>query len=128
MAIKQFVSFLCTVLICTVLSIIGSNWLLHAATPSNSTLTIMATVRPQRIIIVDKNFVITKIMSNTNLDMRPLVLLQTTDGAEIPYSESIANQYLALKPTLDFSKPGIVYEDSDGMVVTLVKKILAVLS
>lgn len=125
---KQFLSFICTVLICTVLSIAASNWLLNASTSSNSTITIMATVRPQRIIIVDKNLVITKIMSNTDQEMRPLVLLESTDGSEIPYSESIAEQYLALKPALNFSKPGIVYEQSSDSIVTWIKRFLSALS
>ena len=121
--IRQSLYFLGTVLLCSLIAIIVSNWaLLAAQNGGGATLTVVATVRPQRIIVVDQNLSITQIISNTNQDMRPLVVLNTVDGPEIPYSESIVRQYAVLKPTLDFSHPAIVYDRSTrGFIPRLMK-------
>ncbi len=122
---RSLLSFLFTILVCVVLTITVSDWILEAAQKSGSTITVLATVRPQRIIVVDRNLKIIKILSNTAQEVRPFVLLDSVDGLEIPYSESIVNQYADLKSSLDFSKPGVVYERADRGLLNRMKKLIA---
>jgi len=82
------------------------------------------TVDPVRIIIVNKNLTITKIMSNTKQDIRPIVYLENEDGVELPYSESIMREYFFIKPSLDFSRPGIVYEREERLFPALIKRMI----
>lgn len=96
-------------------------------------MSVTVTVDPHRVIIVDKNFTILQIVSNTEEDVRPVVFLDSQDGEEIPYTDSIREQYLYLKPTLNFLQPGIVYDREDRspmaiikLVIRIVKKILGV--
>jgi hypothetical protein len=83
--------------------------------------TVTVTVEPMRTIIVDKNIRIVQIMSNTREDVEPLVFLETRDGVELPYTEGVRDQYLSLKPIINFSQPGIVYERDDRIVMALFK-------
>lgn len=122
--IRRLFLFLVTVLVCVTITFTLSEWLLQAAGPGGSTITVMATVRPQRIIVVDKQLAITRILSNTARETRPIVLLNSVDGKEMPYSESIVDQYASLKPSLDFSKPGIVYERREAGVLRWLKKLM----
>ena len=87
----------------------------------NQKMTVTVTVEPQRVIIVDKNLTIMQIISNTELDIRPIVLLGSQDGSELPYTESIMRQYFFLKPTLNFSQPGILYDRDERAPVALIK-------
>lgn len=119
--IRRLLSFSLTVLLCTSAALIVSNWLLQAAGPSGSTLTIMATVRPQRFIVVNRDLKIQAVLSNTDHNVRPTVYLDGIDGQEIPYSESIIEEYQNLKPSLNFSKPGILYERRNGRLQELVQ-------
>lgn len=73
-------------------------------------ITITATVGPQRIIVVDRNSTIQRIISNTKQDLQPKVVLESPNGQEFAYSEGIAQQYEFLKSSLSFSKPGIIYQ------------------
>lgn len=63
-----------------------------------------------RIIIVDKNFNILQIISNTKKDIEPTVRLENEKGMEISLTDSVSKQYLKLKPTVNFSKNGVVYD------------------
>lgn len=71
---------------------------------------VMATVLPERIIVVDDNLNIQQIYSNTKQDVRPDVYQNRADGPEVPYSDSIRIQYENLKSSINFSKPGQVYQ------------------
>lgn len=108
--IKRIGSFLLTVALCSLISIVVSDFIVRAGSLSDSTITVMATIQPQRIIVVDKNLTIKTILSNTSQDVRPIVFLESLDGKLLPYSESIIEQYSVLKPSLELSKPGVVYE------------------
>lgn len=91
----------------------------------HSNITITVAVEPMRTIVVNKSLRIVQIISNTKKDVEPVVYLDTPDGIELPYSEGIRDQYLTLKPVLNFSKPGIVYERDDRIFVSLFKTVLS---
>ncbi|GEM_PF-5518940 len=80
------------------------------ANAASGNVTIIATVSPQRIIIVDKNMIIQQIISNTALAVRPVVFLEKAGGEQLSYVESIRKQYQYLQSFVDFSRPGVVYE------------------
>lgn len=89
--------------------VLFTNLFLIAGEYAANTITIVATVRPLRLILVDRYLTIQSIASNTHVDILPLVVLDTQDGKELPYTNAIREQYAALKPRLNFSAPGIVY-------------------
>ncbi len=109
----------------TMLSIIGcilfTNALLFADESANFNVAITATIRPMRVIVVDQTLTIKKVISNTKEDIRPMVVLDTEDGKELAYSDAIYTQYEDLKPTLNFSKPGILYERDNRPLQALFK-------
>lgn len=73
---------------------------------------------PKRTIIVDKNLTIIRIVSNTTKDIVPSVRLEKETGIEIPLTEVILDRYNTLKPFLNFSQKGIVYErDKQGQFI-----------
>lgn len=78
---------------------------------SSDTVTVTASIAPQRIVIVNKDLKIIAIYSNTKENIRPSVFLDRLDGTELPYSDSVIRQYESLKPTLNFSQPGEVYKE-----------------
>lgn len=90
-------------------------------------LVVTITVEPNRIIIIDKDFNIQKIFSNTKIDVRPTVYLESEDGLEVPYTESIMRQYQFLKPTLNFNEPGMIYERDDRPSIAFIKLIIRTL-
>jgi len=92
-----------------------------AVESSSQNMVVTVTVEPTRVIIVDKNFTIQKIISNTGADVRPIVYLNSEDGLEVPYTESIFNQYMFLKNTLNFSQPGIIYDRDERTPIALLK-------
>lgn len=102
-------------------TIIFTNVLLYASEQEMRSITIVASVSPQRLIVIDRNFSIKKIYSNTVEDVRPTVFLESLDGAEMPYSESVRSQYEAIKSHTNFSRPGIVYERDDRPVQAFLK-------
>lgn len=98
-----------------------------AATPtSNDSVTIVASVAPLRTVIVDNDLNIIKIYSNTMQNVRPQVYLGGLDGAEQPFSDSISRQYQSLKSSLDFSKPGLIYQRPLGAVGSILRSIAGV--
>lgn len=101
-----------------------SNFLIYATEEKSNTITIIATVNPQRIIIVDKNLTIQKIFSNTAGEVRPLVFLNAVDGEELAYSDAVINQYEGLKDSLDFSQPGVLYQREERPALAALKGII----
>lgn len=109
--------------IATIITVLLTNVLLLATEQGGSSVTVVGTVLPQRLIVVDENLTIRKVISNTSEEIRPTVVLGEVDGKEIPYSASIIDEYQFIKPTLDFSQPGIVYERDDRPIPALLKRI-----
>lgn len=91
---------------------------------STKPMVVTVTVNPTRVIIVDRDLVIRRIISNTKDDVRPVVYLESEDGRELPYTESITEQYLALKSSMNFKEPGIIYDREDRVPIALVKYII----
>ncbi len=112
------------VLTCSVIaSVLLSNMFLFASESSSQKITIVATVQPLRSIVVDNNFTIQKIYSNTSQDVRPVVLENALDGSEIGYTNAIRDQYEQLKPSLNFAQPGLVYERDNRPIQALIKRV-----
>lgn len=88
-------------------------------------LTVTVTVEPVRTILVNKNLRIVQIISNTTEDIEPIVFLDSQDGVQLPYTDGIRTQYLALKSVTNFNKPGIVYERDDRIFISLYKTIIS---
>ena len=103
---------------CTVFVLAGLGNMVAFAEQSSATntLTVVAEVRPQRIIVVNDALEITKIYSNTAEDVRPTVYLDDVSGKELPYSDSIVDEYQTLVPSLDTSEPGVLYEKKSNPV------------
>lgn len=124
---KKGFSFLSYGLI-TLVTVVLANALILATETASNTITVVATVLPQRMIIVDENLTIQKVISNTAEEIRPVVVLGEVDGKEIPYSQSIVEQYQSLKPSLNFSKPGVVYQRDERPIPALMKRIWRAIS
>ena len=104
--LKSLLRYLSAVLV----SLVILSFVAFAQNVGKENLTVVATVLPVRIIVVDNNFVIKQIISNTEEDVRPLVVLNTQDGKEVPYTDSIRKQYDSIKKSISFVRPGLVYE------------------
>lgn len=65
-------------------------------------------VSPKRTIVVDNNLKILQIISNTKKEVEPTVRLE--NGMEISLTYFISEQYAKIKPTVNFSKTGTVYD------------------
>ncbi len=87
-------------------------FVVHAHSISVEKINMTLVVVPSREIMVDKNLKIISVVSNTPTDVLPRVFLENEDGPELPFSDSIKNQYQSLKPSLNFLKIGYVYERS----------------
>lgn len=97
-------------LLTTVVIIVIGTTFAGAVPSSSDTITVVASVLPQRSIIVNDDLTIQQIYSNTAKDVRPEVYLNKLDGEQIAYTDSITRQYQTLKNSLDFIEPGLVYE------------------
>lgn len=80
-----------------------------AQSNTDSQIIVLATVLPERSIIVDSDLTIQKIYSNTLREVRPNVYQDTISGPIVAYTESIQEQYEELSHSIDYSKPGLVY-------------------
>jgi hypothetical protein len=115
---------LAIVLTCSVIiSVLFTSVSIFASENSTQKLTIVATIIPMRSIIVDNNFVIQKVYSNTNEEVRPTVFLMQLDGTQVSYSTAVQLQYESLKSQIDFSKPGLLYERDNRPLQALFKRI-----
>ncbi len=76
-------------------------------------LSFTAEVAEARMIIVDKKLNIVQIISNTRNEVVPTVRVENQKGNVIAMTDTVLTQYEALKPTLNFSKIGKVYDRDD---------------
>lgn len=118
---KQKIIFLFAILLTALLTVLLANFLIYAEEQRGSSVAVMATVLPQRFIVVDKKLTIEQVLSNTAEDVRPQVFLERLDGPEIPYSDSIIKQYQAIRGSADFSRPGLVYQREPRPVMAFLK-------
>lgn len=98
------------ILLSTILFMVILGFVVVAQPEGSSEVVILASVEPQRTIIVDKDNTIQQIYSNTNKDIRPLVYIGGFDGEETAYTDSVRSQYEAIKKTSDFSAAGKIYQ------------------
>lgn len=93
----------------TLLIIIISPFILHQAYANSKTI-LTVTVLPARIIFIDNYNIIQKVFSNTDKDIPPEMVVLGQENKILPPPKSIIEQYNLLKPDLDFSKAGIIYQ------------------
>ena len=105
-----------------VVLVLLTNTVVFAARQRAGEVAIVATIRPQRIIVVDDDLTIQRIVSNTDQEVRPLVVRGIESGVEIPYSPSIVAQYEILSESIDFSQPGLVYERPPGALMEFMNR------
>ncbi len=86
------------------------------------TITLQATVSPRRTIVVDEHGIILQIASNSSIDVKPDVVLDTIDGTSLQLTKDIYQAYSKLLPSLDVTKPGIVYS-KPTVLLTLFQKL-----
>lgn len=70
---------------------------------------VSAVVAPLRVILVDKDHTIIRILSNSPKEVIPTVYVNTAVN-RISYNSRIGGQYIQLSKTIDYSKTGIVYQ------------------
>ena len=109
--------------LCVLSSVLMTNVLLFAAEQRSTQTTLLVTIQPVRLIVVDQNASIVEIYSNTTNDIRPIVTLNTPDGMQLPYSETIAQEYQNLKSSVSFARAGLVYQRDTRPVQSVLKKV-----
>ena len=107
----------------TVVIIIVATVVVSAVPKSGGTVTVIAAVAPHRSIVVNDDLTIIQIYSNTTKEIRPEVYLDKLDGEQVAYSDSITDQYQALKNSINFNEPGLVYERPHGGLGTIFRNI-----
>ena len=106
-------------------SVLMTNMALYAQEQYGAKLTVVATINPTRIIVVNDDLQIIKVVSNTDQDIRPIVVRGSEDGPEVAYGDSIIQQYQDLKGSLDFSKPGVLYQKDNRPVQAFLSDIFS---
>ncbi len=77
---------------------------------SSQTIAVSAVVAPQIYLVADDSGQITQIFNNSHRESEPSVLLGGLNGPAGQLSSFIISQYAILKPSLDFSKYGVLYQ------------------
>ena len=80
------------------------------AQEQEQTIAVSAVVLPHIYLVVDDSGQITQVFNNSHQESEPIVLVSSLSGQAGQLSPAIANQYAALKPSLDFSKYGVLYQ------------------
>ncbi len=108
--------------------------LIISATPSagfaevisvSSSLTVTASVAAHVYLIIDDNGNINKIFSNANFESQPIALLGSLNGQRTSITDRIQNQYIQLKPSLDFrygyiyQKPSLVQKSIKSAIIPM---------
>lgn len=89
---------------------LGYNAQACADTPVN-TVTLTATIRPAKYLIVDNNREIKEILSNTKENVVPTVYINSiSPGNMIPLSNNIYDQYISIAACSSINNIGAVYK------------------
>ncbi len=94
---------------------------------SNLTGSVLAAEKKYRAIIVDKNLNIMKVINYTKKDVQPRIYLETEYGIELPYTESLERHYESIKPSLNFNKKGIIYDENKSFIINLFSRLFYVI-
>jgi hypothetical protein len=89
-----------------------------AAAQSGSTV-IAAAIAPVRIIVVNDNGNITKIISNTPEAVTPTVRKGTPDGRQTTLTRDINKQYAVILKRAKIKKTGVIYQANDSMAAKI---------
>ena len=102
--------------------VLGSTVLMntcHALTnppASSGSVIISAIIAPVRYILVDDHYRITKILSNSQADVTPLVYKNNFNARPIALSQAIYNQYTTLMKNINPNHTGIIYRRNNTAV------------
>lgn len=80
------------------------------AQENSQTIAVNAAVLPHIYLVVNDSAEITQIFNNAHHESEASVLLGSLSGQAGQLSPDIASQYLSLKPSLNFSKYGVLYQ------------------
>ncbi len=99
--------------------------ILFAVTIAFLPIHVYSEAKTGRVIIVDQNLVIKRIINYTeSQEKSPVILLENTGGVELPYTDSIKAQYENLKKKLDFKAEGVIYEKKTTIGASIIDLIL----
>lgn len=82
---------------------------------TSQTIAVSAVVAPHVYLVVNDSGQITQIFNNSHRESEPSVLVGSLSGPVGQFSPAIISQYANLKPSLDFSKYGILYQKPSFM-------------
>lgn len=82
--------------------------------------------KTERLIIVDQNLIIKKIINYSNKStIDPIVILDNSSGVELPFTESIDNQYKKILKKINLKKNGVVYEKKDLVNLSIIDLLIS---
>ncbi len=100
------------------------------AQENSQTIAVRAVVEPHIYLVVNDSGQITQVFNNSHWESEPSVLVGSLSGPVGQLSPTTANQYTTLKPLLDFSKYGVLYQKPNpdylnrAVISSLVKNVL----
>lgn len=88
---------------------------LAAPQSSGGNVIITAVIAPVRYILVDDNYRVQEIISNSRTDVTPVVYKDRLNTAPISLTPAIASQYAAIMAHVNASHPGVIYRFKQDM-------------
>ena|ERR1017187_2399839 len=76
---------------------------------SSGIIVVTAVVPPVRYILVNRQATIIAILSNTPINVTPMVYVNSLKGAPLALTPVIDQQYETILATVDATQPGIIY-------------------
>lgn len=83
--------------------------------------------KQDRIIVVDKNLNIKRIINYSQQEVEPVVYLENEKGVELPYTDSIKLQFISLQSAIDLTHFGVIYDRDGDPKTSLIKAIIKLL-
>ena len=105
--------------------VLGSTNTCHALTnppAASGSVTISAAIAPVRYILVDDHYRITKILSNSQADVTPLVYKNNFNTRPIALRPGIYSQYAGIMASINTRDTGVIYrlKDPEGAKPTAI--------
>ena len=76
---------------------------------SSGTIAVTAVVPPARYILVNRQATIIAIISNTPINVTPMVYVNSLKGTPLVLTPEIDQQYETILATVDGAQPGVIY-------------------
>jgi hypothetical protein len=95
--------------VCLFLITLSSGCPALALGQSSGTVVVTGVVPPARYILVNRQAIITEILSNTPTNVVPMVYVNSLKGSPLVLTPAINQQYEAILATTDTARPGLLY-------------------